>query len=142
MFRLRSEDEYAAGSDSGVRNLFSLGPYEFHDTLDADGVMHHFILEPGDEDGSGVYEVDHPTMYEFLARYVAGLYEMEEYELEHSVGHDELLDVLEMATARARAGESGFTWEEFDKGDTELLNGDGEDVDSDEQDEEADDSRP
>lgn len=131
MFRLRSDDEYAAGAEGGVRNLFSLGPYEFHDTIDSEGIMHHFIVEPGDEDGPGVYEIDQPTMYEFMARYLAGLYEMEEYELEHSPGHDELLDVLEMATARARAGESGFTWEEFDKGDTELLNGDAEDGETD-----------
>lgn len=131
MFKLRSDDEYAAAAEGGIRNLFTLGPYEFHDTVDTESVMHHFIVEPADEDGPGVYEVDHPTMYEFMARYVAGVYEMEEYELEHSPGHDELLDVLEMATARARAGESRFTWEEFDKGDTELLNGEDEDGEAD-----------
>lgn len=123
MFRLRSEENYQEGSEGGVRNLFSLGPYEFHDTMGREGELHHYIVEPAADEGPGIYEVDRQTMYEFMARFLAGHYELKEYHLEHSRGHDELLDVLEMVTARARAGESGFSWEEFDNGDTELLNG-------------------
>lgn len=124
MFKQRSEQEYETGSNGGVRHLFSIGPYEFHDTMNEEGSLHHFILDPGEDDGPGIYEVDQPTMYEFMARFLAGHYEIEKYHLEHSPGHDALLDVLEMASARARAGESGFSWDEFDHGDTELLNND------------------
>lgn len=122
MFRQRSEEEYEAGSGGGIRNLFTLGPYEFQDTIGGEDELHHFILEPAGEN-PGIYEVDRPTMYEFMARFLGGHYEMEEYQLERSPGHDALLDMLEMVTARARAGESGFSWEEFDHGDSELLNG-------------------
>lgn len=122
MFRQRSEEEYVAGSAGGARDLFTLGPYDFQDTIGEDDSLHHFVLESADDE-SGVYEVDRPTMYEFMARFLAGMYEMEEYELERSPGHDALLDMLEMVTARARTGESGFSWDEFDHGDSELLDG-------------------
>lgn len=123
MFRHRTDEEYAAGSEGGVRNLFSLGPYEFHDTIGGDDALHHFILESAEDGEPFVYEIDQPTMYEFMARFLAGEYEMREYQLERSPGHESLLDVLEMATARARGGEFGFSWDEFDRGDTEILDG-------------------
>lgn len=133
MFRERSEQHYQDGSEGGVRNLFTLGPYEFHDTMNAEGELHHFIVEPVSDEGTGIYEVDQPTMYEFMARFLAGHYEMKEYQLEHSPAHDSLLDVLEMVTARARGGESGFSWDEFDPGDTELLNDEPPDPDADDE---------
>lgn len=124
MLKQRSTQAYETGSEGGVRNLFSLGPYEFQDTLDGDEAVHHFILEV-DEDGAPfAYEIDQPTMYEFMARFLGGEYEMKEYHLERSPGHEALLDVLEMATARARAGESGFSWDEFDTADTEIIDPD------------------
>jgi hypothetical protein len=123
MFRHRSEAEYSAGSEGGVRNLFTLGPYEFHDTMDGEEVLHHFILESAEDGEPFVYEIDQPTMYEFMARFLAGEYEMREYQLERSPGHEALLDLLEMATARARGGEFGFSWDQFDHGDTEVLDG-------------------
>lgn len=133
MFRHRTTGEYESGSEGGIRNLFSLGPYEFHDTIDGDDALHHFILETAEDGEALVYEIDQPTMYEFMARFLAGEYEMREYQLERSPGHQALLDVLEMATARARGGESGFSWDEFDRGDTEVIDGaapDAEDEDS------------
>ena len=121
MFRHRREKEYEAAAEGGVRNLFTLGPYEFHDTIDGDEAMHHFVVETAQDGEARVYEIDQPTMYEFMARFLAGEYEMREYHLERSPGHQALLDVLEMATARARGGESGFSWDEFDRGDTEVI---------------------
>ena len=120
MFKQSTQEAYQARSQAGVRHLFGLGPYEFHDTINDDGHFHHFILETGSTDES-VYEVDRETMYEFMARFLAGEYEIDEYELEHSPGHDALLDVLELATARARSGESDFSWEEFDPGAMEVM---------------------
>lgn len=123
MFRQRSAEEYEVGSEGGIRHLFAIGPYEFQDTIGGEDDTHHFVLEAAGDD-PGIYEVDRPTMYEFMARFLAGVYEMEEYDLDRSPGHDALLDMLEMVTARARAGESAFSWDEFDHGDSELLNGD------------------
>lgn len=140
MLKQRSHDEYEAGSEGGVRNLFTLGPYDFHDTMDADDALHHFILDDSAEGETLAYEVDQPTMYEFMARFLAGEFEMREYHLETSPGHQALLDVLEMATARARAGESAFSWDEFDRGDTEILE-DGEREDSRDADAGGDDAR-
>lgn len=124
MFRASSDEAYEAGSESGVRHLFELGPYTFQDTLDGEDAHHHFIVEQDAEGARSAYEVDRDTMYEFMARFLAGAYELEEYELEHSPTHDELLDVLEIATARARSGESGFSWDEFDPAETEILDED------------------
>lgn len=116
MFRQSSEDEYESGSEGGRRFLFGLDHFEFHDTLDAAGVMHHFVVEAGEgEEGPAVYEADQPTMYEFMARYLAGEYEKEEYEMERSPAHEALLDLLELATAQARNGETGFSFEELEE---------------------------
>jgi hypothetical protein len=131
MFRKSPDGDYADLSENGVRHLFRLGPYEFHDTLDEDGTFHHFLLEgedPGDgEDERTAYEVDSETMRELMARYLAGEYEKVEYELERSPGHDALLDQLEIATARARAGETEFTFEDLDHEETEVLDAGDED---------------
>lgn len=122
MLRQSGDVDHEASSEGGVRHLFALGPYEFHDTMDAEDQLHHFIVESTEGVAEPrIYEVDRETMYEFMARYLAGEYEMQEYALEHSPGHDALLDVLELATARARSGESEFTWDEFDPGEKEVL---------------------
>lgn len=123
MFRKSPDGDYDDLSENGVRHLFRLGPYEFQDTLDEEGRFHHFLLEGGGEgDGERVaYEVDGDTMRELMARYLAGEYEKVEYELERSPGHDALLDQLEIATARARAGETEFTFEDLDHEETEVL---------------------
>jgi hypothetical protein len=127
MMKWRSYDEYEADAQAGTRHLFRLGQYEFHDTMDAEDGFHHYILD-GPENGSetSAYEVDRETMYEFMARFLAGVYEMEEYDLEQSPSHNALLDVLEIATARARGGETEFDWEDFDRPDTELMEGEDE----------------
>lgn len=125
MFRQCTVDDHQTRAEGGIRHLFTLGPYQFQDTMDGEGRLHHFILEPSAGGvGPQIYEVDRETMYEFMARFLAGQYEMEEYGLEHSPGHDELLDVLEIASARARGGESEFSWEEFDPAETEVLDED------------------
>jgi aminoglycoside phosphotransferase len=128
MFKLRSQTDYETRSAAGVRELFTLGQYRFHDTLDDDGAMHHFVTDTAGTEGEAeAYEMDAPTAYEFMARYLAGLHEMEEYAMEQSPAQDELLDVLEIATARARAGETDFTWDEFDTAESEVLD-DGDEV--------------
>jgi hypothetical protein len=134
MLRERSAEEYGDLSAAGVRHLFRIGGYRFEDVVDGEGVLHHIIGEDGAGPGGSActYEVDRDTMYEFAARYLAGLYELEKYELDESPGHVELLDVLEIATARARGGEFDFSWEEFDAADAELI-GEGEDEDGDEE---------
>lgn len=138
MFRHTSEDEYQSHSEGGVRHLFELGPYRFQDTAGSEGDLHHCILESAEGRDQATYEVDRDTMYEFMARYLAGEYEIREYNLDRSPAHDALLDVLELATARARSGESDFSWDEFDPGETEVL-----DVDSDEEPADPeDDARP
>jgi len=126
MLRQRSEGEYEVGSEGGVRHLFKLGQYEFQDTLDADEGMHHFIRGGAAQVADALaYEVDRDTMYEFMARFLAGRFELEEYGMEQSPSHLALLDMLEIATARARAGVSDFSWEEFDEAENELMD-DGE----------------
>lgn len=120
MFRKSADGAYETDSTGGVRHLFRLGPYEFHDTLDDDGSFHHYVLETTQGDGAA-YEVDRETMYEFMARFLGGEYEKAEYKMERSPGHDALLDVLEMATARARAGETEFSLEDMERGETEVL---------------------
>jgi hypothetical protein len=122
MFRLSSEEQYGEKSQSGVRHLFSLGPFAFQDTLDAEEGLHHFLLEGGESpDGTVVYEVDEATMYEFMARFLAGEFEKREYQLERSPGHEALLDLLEIASARARGGETDFTVDELDEGVDEII---------------------
>lgn len=128
MFRKSPDGDYQDLSEGGVRHLFRLGPFEFHDTLDADGTFHHFVLEgaPGEDDAEErpAYEVDQETMYELMARFLAGEYEKAEYRMERSPGHDALLDLLEMATARARAGETEFSFDDLERGETEVLDED------------------
>lgn len=111
MFRTTSISEYDERAEGGIRPLFALGPYDFHDAMDAEGEFHHFVVEPGEseEDEPLVYEVDLASMYELMARFLAGEYEKAEYGMERSPAHDALLDLLELATARARSGDSGFT---------------------------------
>lgn len=130
MLRLRTEEEYEATASGGIRHLFTLGQYDFQDTMDDDDLLHHFIREqPGEGEESRSYEVDRETMYEFMARYLAGLYELEEYDLDQSPSHLSLLDVLEIATARSRAGESEFSWDAFDQVEPEVIDDDGGDAD-------------
>ena len=122
MLRQRSEEEYDADREGGVRHLFRLGQYEFQDTMDGEEKFHHYILEhAGGSDEIPRYEVDRETMYEFMARFLAGTHEMEEYKMERSPAHDTLLDVLEIAAARARSGEGEFSWEEFDRVENEVI---------------------
>ena len=130
MFRKSPDGDYEALSEGGVRHLFRLGPYEFHDTLDDDDVFHHFVLEgvgEGDDASEATaYEVDRETMYEFMARFLAGEYEKAEYEMQRSPGHDALLDLLELATARVRAGETDLTLADLEHEETEVLDTDDE----------------
>lgn len=126
MFRARAEDQFAGHREAGVRQLFTLGRYRFQDTLDGEGAHHHYVVDESMEGAPAAYEMDRETMYEFMARYLAGEYEMEEYRLEHSPAHDEMLDVLELATARARTGETDFSWDEVDQGQTEILDEEGD----------------
>lgn len=117
MFRQRTEDEHVASAEGGVRHLFVLDHFEFHDTLDEEGEIHHFVLEYADEEEvePAAYETDRATMYELMARYLAGEYEKEEYDLERSPAHEALLDLLEMAAARARSGEFDFSLEDLEE---------------------------
>jgi len=122
MFRTRSAEEYERCSEAGVRDLFALSHYQFQDTMDADGARHHFVSESADEEGdTHFFEMDTPAIYEFMARFLAGEHELREYRMERSPAHDELLDILEIVTARARAGENHFSWDEFDPAETEVM---------------------
>jgi hypothetical protein len=124
MMKWRSLEQYQADAVTGTRHLFRLGQYGFEDTLDAEDNFHHYILDGAASDAeTHAYQVDRDSMYEFMARFLAGLYELEEYDLDHSPSHNALLDVLEIATARARAGETEFSWEDFDSPENELMEG-------------------
>lgn len=112
MFSHVSEEAYDSGSEGGTRYLFGMNHYEFHDTLDEDGLPRHFVLEY-DEHDTRFYEVDRTSMYECMARYLAGEYEKREYEMEESPTHAALLDLLELATAKARMGDSDFTLDDI-----------------------------
>lgn len=115
MFRKSSEGEYEQGSEAGTRHLFSLGHFEFRDAMDGGGELHHFVLDSSDSDeGAGIFETDQMAMYEFMARFLAGEYEKREYRLERSPAQDALLDTLEIAAARARAGETTFVFDDLD----------------------------
>lgn len=142
MFSHVSEEAYDSGSEGGTRYLFGMNHYEFHDTLDEDGLPRHFVLEY-DEHDTRFYEVDRGSMYECMARYLAGEYEKREYEMDESPTHAALLDLLELATAKARMGDSDFTLddiaqEELDEDDEgyEELDEEYEEVDGAEEDEE------
>lgn len=137
MFRLSSESEHEARSQGGTRYLFALGHYECHDTMDGEGELHHFVVDTG---GAGaetaVYETDRATMYELMARYLAGEYEKREYDMERSPAHEALLDTLEIAGARARAGESEFSFDDLGIAeDWDEIDEDGEPVEDDFEDE-------
>ncbi len=137
MFRLSSEDEFQTFSEGGTRFLFALDHFDFLDTLDGEGALHQFVIHAGEdeEEEPTVYETDAATLYELMARYLAGEYEKREYDLESSPGHGALLDVLEIATARARAGETEFSL-------AELEGDDYEDEELEEEEELEDDERP
>jgi hypothetical protein len=132
MFREREAGQYEEAAEAGIRHLFSLGEYVFQDAMDGDGVLRHFVCATPDESGrTSFFEMDTPVVYEFMARFLAGEYELRELEVEHSPAHDELLDVLEILTARARAGETDFSWDEFDPAETEVLDEPSDDVERD-----------
>jgi hypothetical protein len=118
MFRQTADEEYEEKSAGGTRYLFRVGYFEFLDTLDAEGEFHRFVLELN-EAGSDptAYEADPATMYELMARYLAGEYEKEEYNLDISPAHDALLDALELLAARSRSGETDITLGPFDEED-------------------------
>lgn len=128
MFRQRGDREYEESSAAGVRELFSLGPFVFEDTMDGEGGLHHFVLSTGAEDPA-CYEADRETMYELMARYLAGEHEKRAYSLGRSPGHESLLDLLEMATARARGGETELSFEDLERGEAELMDDEDRDPD-------------
>jgi hypothetical protein len=113
MFRLSTADEYEASSTQGTRHLFALDNFQFRDTLDDTGRLHPYVVESAGGDDT-FYEIDPASMYELMARYLAGVYEIVEYDLENSPAHDALLDLLEFATARARTGDGDFTLHEIE----------------------------
>ena len=119
MFRPLTDDAYEAISSAGTRPLCTVGPFVFQDALDEAGALHHVVLEHGEEDAA--YKADQATMYELLARYLAGEYEKEAYELDQSPAHHTLLDLLELAGARARSGDTEFSLSELDGAAEELL---------------------
>lgn len=116
MFRHTSDEVYARRSTAGVRHLFSLGSFTFQDAMDGNGALRHFVVERGDPGGEPApYEADLATMYEMVARFLAGEFEKREYRLEQSPAHHELLDILEMAAARARSGDPTFSLAELEE---------------------------
>jgi hypothetical protein len=119
MFRLCSDEEFDEQSSAGTRPLFRVGSFVFQDTMDGDGHLHHMVIEQ-DEDAAA-YALDGATMYELVARYLAGEYEKEAYELDHSPAHHALLDLLEQAAARARSGDSDFSVADLDGSGEELI---------------------
>jgi hypothetical protein len=112
MFRRCTDEQAEERSSAGARPLFRVGSFVFQDSMDGDGRLHHLVVE--DDEEGGVYEADQATMYELVARYLAGEYEKEAYDLEHSPAHHALLDLLELAAARARGGEWDFTVSDLD----------------------------
>ena len=115
MFRKSSDEEYEQGCEAGTRHLFALGHFEFRDAMDGEAALHHFVLDSSEsDDGPGIFETDQLSMYEFMARFLAGEYEKREYRLERSPAQDALLDTLEIAAARARAGEETFVFDDLE----------------------------
>lgn len=115
MFQRIPADQSDAKAEGGTRHLFTLGHFQFRDSLDGQGELHHFVLDSSEADGgAAVFEADQLTMYEFMARYLAGEYEKREYGLERSPAQDALLDTLEIAAARARSGDVDFAFEDLD----------------------------
>jgi hypothetical protein len=109
MFRRCSEPEYEELSEGGVRYLFQMDHLSFRDTLDGEGFLHFFVVEEADE--PQFYESDQEVMYELMARFLAGEFEKAHYEMERSPTHAALMDVLELASARARAGDASFSFD-------------------------------
>ena len=125
MFRQCTEAEFDEISEGGTRYLFRLDHYELRDTLDGEGYLHFVVVESPQGDPV-FYEADQEVMYEFMARYLAGEYEKVHHEMQRSPTHAALLDVLEMATARARSGDSHFSFDQVDEdeaGELEELEG-------------------
>jgi hypothetical protein len=142
MFRQTADEEYEEKSAGGARYLFRVGHFEFLDTLDAEGEFHRFVLELNEEGSDPTaYEADMATMYELMARYLAGEYEKEEYNLDISPAHDALLDALELLAARSRSGETEITLGAFDEEDFDDDDDLDEDFEEDE-DEDRPDERP
>jgi hypothetical protein len=109
MFRQISDSDFEEMSAGGVRHLARIDHFRLQDVLDDGGELRHCLLELNEEgEEQAAFLADQPTMYEFLARYLAGEWEKREYRLTRSPAHDTLLDMLEMATARARAGDTDF----------------------------------
>lgn len=119
MFRPLTDDDYEALAEAGTRPLCTVGSFVFQDVMDDSGVLRHVVVEAGEEGGS--YQADQATMYELLARYLAGEYEKAVYDLEQSPAHHALLDLLELAAARARGGDTEFSLSELDGAAEELL---------------------
>ncbi|HET6231403.1 MAG TPA: hypothetical protein VFE05_15120 [Longimicrobiaceae bacterium] len=118
MFKQSSGAEFEEQSEGGTRYLFSLDHFDFTDALGDGGAMRHFVVHTGaTEDDASYFEADQATMYEFMARYLAGEYEKNEYGMTRSPAHEALLDTLEIAAARARAGESDFALDDLDVSD-------------------------
>lgn len=113
MFRKSSEPEFEQGTEGGTRFLFQLDSFSFQDAIDGKGALRHFVIEHSYEEPLR-YETDRGSMYELMARFLAGEYEKEEYDLEISPAHEALLDLLELATARARGGDDDFSLEQMD----------------------------
>jgi hypothetical protein len=133
MFRQSSDAEFQGRAEGGTRHLFRIDSFEFFDVIDDEGVLHHFVLEHIEDDETAAYEVDRHTMYEFMARYMAGEFEKRQYNLSISPTHQALLDALEMALAGARSGETDFTFDDLDDTDFDLdLDLDSEGVDGEE----------
>lgn len=126
MFRHCPEPEYDELSEGGTRYLFRLDHFEFRDTLDGEGFLHFFVTENA-ADETIAYETDQASMYEFMARYLAGAYEKDHYQMERSPTHAALLDVMEIATARARSGDPGFSFDHAEDGAEEMDGADGAD---------------
>jgi hypothetical protein len=120
MFRLISDEDYERDASAGTRPLFAVGHFVFQDGMDGDGRLHHLVVEHGEEEDL-FFEADQAVMYELVARYLAGEYEKAAYDLAFSPGHHALLDLLELATARARAGETDFDLAELDGAAEEIL---------------------
>jgi hypothetical protein len=134
MFAKSSEDEYEEKSEGGTRHLFKLALFHFEDVRDAAGELFHFVIHRPQSDSEGVvYEADREVMYEFLARYLAGEYEKKAYSMDRSPAHESLLDLLEIAAARARAGDSSFDVDELDELEFEPADDEGEEETFDEE---------
>lgn len=129
MFRLTNLDDYETLSSGGTRQLFVLDHFQFRDTLDDEGRLHPWLVESSSDADDLFYELDYASMYEVMARYLAGVYEIVEYDLEQSPAHGALLDLLEFAAARARGGDAPFTL-------AELENEEGEDEEEEREEEE------